>query len=111
VKIRLYNPPVHYYSGVHYRMNPPLGLPIIAAVLDQAGHDVAVTDLEALQVTPDKLAELYAAKPDEWPDAVGFTVTTHNARGARESIKALREGEHQGVAGRRLQGAHSSWWP
>jgi len=93
VKIRLYNPPVFYYSNVHYRMNPPLGLPILAAVLDEAGHDVRVIDLEAQMVTPTRLAEAYADASRagiSWPDAVGLTVTVHNERGARESVAALR---------------------
>ena len=90
MKIRLYNPAVFHYSGVHYRMNPTLGLPILVAVLDKAGHDVTVTDLEAMKITPTQLGTLYNNNRGVWPDAVGFTVTTHNARGAKESIGALR---------------------
>ena len=96
MRVRLYNPPVHHYSGVHYRMNPPLGLPILASVLEGAGHDAAVVDLEALLVQPDKLARAYAESVPEWPDAVGFTVTTHNQRGARECIAALRDVGYDG---------------
>ena len=33
MKVQLFNPPVHHYSGVHYKMNPPLSLPIIAAAV------------------------------------------------------------------------------
>jgi len=90
VRVELYNAPVHHYSGVNYRMNPPLSLPILSSVLNGAGHKTRVWDLEALQVTPKTLGEQYAAAPDKWPDSVGFTVTTHNARGVRESIAALR---------------------
>lgn len=90
MKIQLFNPPVHHYSGVHYRMNPPLGLPILAAVLEQAGHSAEVWDLEALTVGPRKLAQAFGKQQAAWPDAVGFTVTNHNARGTRESIEALR---------------------
>jgi len=90
MKIQLYNPPVYHYSGVHYRMNPALGLPILAAVLEKAGHKVQVWDLEALAVSPDKLAQSFAEQRDQWPDAVGFTCTTHNQRGVRECIEALR---------------------
>ena len=90
MRVQLFNPPIHHYTGLHYRMNPPLGLPIIAAVLEQAGHDAEVWDLEALGVSPDKLARAFGKQKAAWPDAVGFTVTCQNARGARESIAALR---------------------
>ena len=90
MKIELYNPPVHYYSGVHYKMNPPLGLPIMAAVLEAAGHQTKIIDLEAMLTTPDHLGLHFAHRKD-WPDAVGFTCTTHSARGAKESIGALRK--------------------
>lgn len=75
-------------------MNPALGLPILAAVLDRAGHQVTVNDLEALRISPEKLAALY--KGHAWPDAIGFTCTTHNARGMRESIAALRRAGYGG---------------
>lgn len=91
MNIHLMNPPVHHYAGVHYRMNPPLGLPIIAAVLQNAGHQARVTDLEALQISPEALAQRFTVQCDDWPDAIGFTVTTHNARGMRESVEALRD--------------------
>jgi radical SAM superfamily enzyme YgiQ (UPF0313 family) len=94
VKIHLYNSPVHQYSGTHYRMNPPLGPAILAAVLNDAGHNAKVADLEALQVSPQALAKSYRLQEARWPDALGFTVTTHNARGVRECIVALRNVEY-----------------
>lgn len=96
MRVQLYNPPVHHYSGVHYRMNPPLGLPILCAVLRDAGHSCEVMDLEALRVSPDELGEVYGRDESRWPDAVGFTVTTHNQRGTRESIAALRDVGYEG---------------
>lgn len=101
MKVALYNPPVHHYAGVHYKMNPPLGLPILAAVLEEAGHEAGVYDLEALQVTPQQLGASFAAQSDRWPDAVGFTATDHSARGAKECIAALREAgyDRQIIAG------------
>jgi hypothetical protein len=48
MKIQFFNPPVHHYAGIQYRMNPPLGLPILSAVLRRAGHVCEVADLEAL---------------------------------------------------------------
>ena len=93
--IQLFNPPVHHYSGVRYRMNPALGLPILAQVLHAAGHTVRVTDLEAIGITPAQLGQALAAR-DLGPDAIGFTVTTHNSRGARECVQALRTAGYQG---------------
>ncbi|HUV94525.1 MAG TPA: radical SAM protein [Anaerolineae bacterium] len=91
MRIQLFNPPVHHYSGVHYKMNPPLGLPILAAVLERAGHKAEVWDLEALKIPPARLAQSFEEQKDRWPDAIGLTTTTHNARGARECIATLRE--------------------
>jgi len=96
MNVQLFNPPVHHYAGVHYKMNPGLGLPILAAVLQNAGYRASVLDLEALLVSPEQLALQFRAKPERWPDAVGFTVTTHNARGARECVKALRDAGYRG---------------
>lgn len=96
MNIQLFNPPVHHYAGVHYRMNPPLGLPILAAVLDRADHNARVYDLEAMQITPDKLAASFDKQRAHWPDAVGFTMTHHNARGLRECIQALRDVDYTG---------------
>lgn len=90
MKIQLFNPPVHHYAGVWYRMNPGLGLPILAAALHEAGHQVQVYDLEALGVTPQQLAKQFDAQRKRWPDAIGFTETHHNRRGVRECITALR---------------------
>jgi len=95
MRIALFNPPVHHYAGVHYRLNPPLGLPILAAVLERAGHSVGVWDLEALLISPAKLV-LSLGEREHWPDAVGFTCTTHAARGVRECIAALRDAHYGG---------------
>lgn len=90
MKVQLFNPPSHHYQGVHYRMNPPLGLPILSAVLRAAGHECEVVDLEALGVNPERLGQAWAAQRDRWPDVVGITALSSSARGARESIAALR---------------------
>lgn len=91
MKIQFFNPPVHHYSAVHYRMNPSLGLPILAAVLEEAGHTAVVWDLEALKFKPYQLGEAFRTQKERWPDAVGFTCTTHNARGVRGCVTQLRE--------------------
>ena len=95
MRIELYNPPVHHYSGIHYKLNPPLGLPIMASVLAAAGHDVEIKDLEAKQIVPDVLGLRFVHRK-ELPDAIGFTCTTHSARGVRECIAALRGVEYRG---------------
>jgi len=96
VRIQLFNPPVHHYSGVQYRMNPPLGLPIIAAVLEQSGHEAHIWDLEALGISPQRLGQSYEQQRGRWPDAVGFTCTTHNARGCKECTEVLRDVGYDG---------------
>ena len=62
MKVMLLNPPVFQYIGYQHRMNPPLGLPILAAVLRNAGHTAEVADLEALGVSPDRLRHVWAAQ-------------------------------------------------
>jgi radical SAM superfamily enzyme YgiQ (UPF0313 family) len=90
LRIQLFNPPVNYYAGMSYIMNPPLGLPILCAVLREAGHEVEVADLEAKGYNPEKLAQAYAAQRDSWPDVIGFTSLNTSARGVRDCIQALR---------------------
>lgn len=96
--IRLYNPPVFYFSGIRYRLNPTLGLACLATPLRRAGHDVAVIDLEALGITPARFAQRFAERAAEVgaPDVVGFTVTSLNRQGAADCIKELREVGYSG---------------
>lgn len=82
--------------GIRYRMNPALGLPILSAVLRAAGHECEVIDLEAAGIGPDRLGAAFAAQRDKWPDVVGFTALTSSARGARESIAAIRKAGYGG---------------
>ena len=91
MKVQLFNPPVWHYAGFHYRMMPPLGLPILSAVLNGAGHHAEVVDLEALHISPDQLREKFAGQKDAWPDVVGLTALTVTEIGAQECIRALRE--------------------
>lgn len=91
MKVQLLMPPVHHYAGVHYRLNPGLALPILAAILEAAGHRTEVWDLEAMAATPAGLRAAYAGHRDKWPDAVGITCTTHNRRGVGDVIASLRE--------------------
>ena len=91
MRIQLLSAPAHYYTGQPpYRLNPQLGLPILAAVLEWAGHTAQVYDLEALAFTPQRLAAQYDAQRGNWPDAVGFTCNSYNRRGVKDCIAALR---------------------
>src|SRR3972149_6892899 len=96
MRVQLFNPPVHHYNGLHYRMNPPLGLPIMAAVLNQAGHHCEVVDLEALSVYPEQFVKAFAKQPDRWPDWIGFTALSSSARGAEDCIRGLRTSGYEG---------------
>lgn len=54
---------------------PPLSLGYIAAVLEEAGHEVSIVDSPAYPYTVEEAGERIA---DKKPDAVGITATTHN---------------------------------
>lgn len=86
MKVAFYNAP----AGNGYRLNPPLAPALLAAVFTRAGHIAEAADLEALMVTPERLAQSFAAQPERWPDAVGFTVCSFNASGAAACIRKLR---------------------
>lgn len=109
MRVLLLNPPVSYFQGVHYAMNPTLALPMIAAVLNQAGHTAEVADLEALGVSPAQLQQRFALQRDRWPDWVGFTCLTSSARGCRDAISALRASGYDGKIA--VGGPHVSLFP
>jgi len=71
-------------------MLPTLSLPILTAVLNNAGHYCEAVDLEALQVSPDQLEATFKQQAGNWPDVIGLTCLTITARGCEASIKALR---------------------
>lgn len=97
MKLQLFNPPVSHYLGGRYRINPPLGLPIIAALFNATNeHRAEVVDLEALGISPQALGELFRRQVERWPDVVGFTSLFSSARGVRESIRALRGAAYRG---------------
>lgn len=97
MKVQLFIPPVFHYSGAQYRMLPTLALPTIAAVLNRAGHYAETVDLEALGRTPSQLQKAFAQQPEAWPDVVGFTSLTISARGAQESVEAVRKAGYKGM--------------
>jgi len=94
--IQLFNAPQFHYGGMRYRMNPPLGLPILAAVLQNAGHQVTVIDLEAMGISPNQFASSFTSQKGRWPGVMGFTCLTHTRRGVRECIGAARNIGYKG---------------
>lgn len=96
MRVVFYNAPAFTESALRYRLNPPLAPAILAAIFEQAGHEAEATDLEALGVGPERLARAYRAQPDRWPDAIGFTVCSFAAQGARDCVSALREAGYGG---------------
>jgi radical SAM superfamily enzyme YgiQ (UPF0313 family) len=102
VKIILYNPPVFYYTGKHFDLLPSLGLAILARVLNDAGNECEVIDLEALGVHPNSLRV-----PDA--DLIGFTSPSAAMKGVRDCIASLRK---QGYQGRIMVGGnHATLFP
>lgn len=97
MRVQFLNPPLFHYTGNHYRMMPPVNLPILAALFAQHGHYAEVIDLEALAVSPDQVEAKYRAQPSAWPDAIGITAMTITSRGARETVQALRRAGFHGL--------------
>jgi anaerobic magnesium-protoporphyrin IX monomethyl ester cyclase len=96
MKVQLFNPPFFHYGDMQYKMLPGLGLPILASVLNKAGHYTEVVDLEALGIPPDRLYAAFAGQRENWPDVIGITALNIGARGAKESIAALRKAGFNG---------------
>lgn len=94
MRVLLANPPFDEAESVggtrsmKYVLNTiaPLGLAYLAAVAEQAGHDVHIVDC-ALGLTLDQLCRRAAALD---PQVVGLTCTTPSWAGARDAAKALR---------------------
>ena len=66
LKITLINPPQH----TRYPQ-PPLGLALIAAILEKAGYPVKLLDANALQLKPEEIVETVSAA-----DVIGITAMT-----------------------------------
>ena len=93
--IWLINPPVQrgrpsaietVVQSVFYN-SPPLGLAYIAAVLEQAGHRVTITDCP---VEGMRLGDLSLVARQLWPDLVGITATTPYWDQAQATGEVLR---------------------
>ena len=96
MKVHLVNPPLQGsrrfgINGVIdtlFYNSPPLGLGYLAAVLEQVGHRVAITDaaVERLDVR-----SLLRRLVDQAPNLVGITATTTVIPSALELARGLRE--------------------
>lgn len=96
MNVQLFLSPSFYYGDMRFKMLPTLGLPILAAVLNKAGHHTEVVDLEAHGVDPRKLHETFRMQFEHWPDVIGFGGLDLAARGMGDSIAAVRAAGFRG---------------
>jgi radical SAM superfamily enzyme YgiQ (UPF0313 family) len=96
MNIQLFLTPSFYYGDMRFKMLPTLGLPILAAVLNKAGHHTEVVDLEAHGVGPQRLADAFRKQAKSWPDVVGFGGLDVAEQGMGDCIKAVRAAGFQG---------------
>lgn len=68
---------------------PPLSLGYIAAVLEEAGHEVSIVDSPAYSYTIEEASKTITGKK---PDVVGITATTHNRLSAIELCHQVKRG-------------------
>jgi radical SAM superfamily enzyme YgiQ (UPF0313 family) len=81
LKVALINPP----QRTRYPQ-PPLGLALIAAILENAGHAVSLIDANALDLSPGSAAAMAAGA-----DVVGITAMTPTVGSALEIARRLKE--------------------
>ncbi len=81
MKVAFINPPVWHLQNIHYRLNRPLGGPVLCAVLNRAGHEARFIDAEALQ-WHDLNLQRFLKEFD--PDVVATTVLFHNREACRQ---------------------------
>lgn len=81
LKISLINPPQH----TRYPQ-PPIGLAVIAGVLERAGHQVSVLDANALGITPEE-----ANNRVDSADVVGLTAMTPTISIAIDFARCLKQ--------------------
>lgn len=87
----------HYRGDVNARLPasvysvegvfPPIGLAYVAAVVEQAGYDVAILDSHALNLTKEETRE---AIRKEKPDLVGIPCMTPTLPGVWEAIELVK---------------------
>lgn len=68
---------------------PPIGLAILAAVLEKSGHRAHIIDAQALQLTPEDVTARATAAGSF--DIIGLTATTPEINSAAETARLLRE--------------------
>lgn len=101
MNILLYNPPIFQYSSWHGAQLPILSLPMIAAMLNAAGHNARVIDMEALGMRIDQIS--YNA------DVIGLTSMTTNRKAVQEIIRLLRERGYEGMV--MVGGVYATLYP
>lgn len=73
----------------YFGLFPPLSLTWVAAIAEQAGHEVIIIDARTLQLTPDQVLR----RLQQWkPDVLGFMMTTYMFRETLSWIRYLRGG-------------------
>ena len=86
-KIALVNPPT--IKGVfHHQLYVPIGLAYLAAVVEKAGHELAVFDCPALGMDQEALK---TKLEDFQPDLVGVTSMTPTIQSALQSTRGAKE--------------------
>jgi radical SAM superfamily enzyme YgiQ (UPF0313 family) len=109
MKITFFNPPVHHYAGIRFKMLPLIGLPTLTAWFNSHGHQAETHDLEAQEVNPTKFLYDFSIQHDVWPDVCGVTGLSISKRGMREIIQSIRNAGFKGtvVAG----GVYATLYP
>lgn len=83
MNILLINPPWHQKSSNMWKYvrscMPPFGLAILAAVLEERGHNVQILDCNAERIGLDKLSELIPSGPFDYIGVTATTVLFYNA--------------------------------
>jgi radical SAM superfamily enzyme YgiQ (UPF0313 family) len=111
LKVWLINPPVFRDASTPgavvqnlFYNSPPLGLAYLAAVLEEAGHEVVLTDSPIEGLTPKTLA----ARADSLkPGLIGFSATTSYFHLAQESATLIKQAHPEipiGIGGPHFNG-------
>lgn len=85
---------------------PPLGLAYIAAVLEKHGHEVAIIDCPALQLTSEELIKDVVRKN---PNIIGISAMTPTFHRAQRAAKMIKEACPEATIV--LGGPHASLFP
>ncbi len=80
-KVALINPP----QATHYPQ-PPMGLALLAAVLERAGHQVSIVEANALRLPPEAVVPLVSQA-----DIVGLTAMTPTINAALAIVRHLKK--------------------